>query len=294
MSLLFWLLLFIVILIIVISRTVVLPLAAGTTEYGAKAVQNLKRYKISNSYPLVAAIVEPREQNLVKIINHFMTVLPQYTHFQVYHGTKNIDLIYKHFKPYILAGKISLWNLGVENLTINSYNTLLTSKEFWNTMQSERVLIFQTDAITCGRSNVQLEEFYKYDFVGAPLTKHILALIQVMFLGKGYMYGNNDIYNGGLSFRKKSKMLKVLEEYPWDGLTSEDVWFCYFLPEVGGVLPTREEASRFSFETGELVGTPWGLHKPRKEWDRLCDICPEVKEIPFVPAYTDYRSLYLL
>jgi hypothetical protein len=297
MSKLFWFLLFMVLVIIIICRTCVFPLSAGTVDSGLLAAKNFQRQaeqKQLNDYPLVAAIVEPREENLAKILIHFIKVMPAYTHFQVYHGTNNAYVLYDNFKPYIQSGKISLWNLGVDNLSLQGYSALLTSKEFWNTVQSEQVLIFQTDAITCGQSKFKIEDFMDYDFVGAPVSTYISILILILFMGKGYITGHSSFYNGGLSYRTKSKMLAVLDEYPWDQMCTEDIWFCAFLPRVGGVLPTREEARKFSFEAEKLTTTPWGVHKPRKEYDSLCDVCPEIKDIPFVPTHTDYRSLYLL
>jgi hypothetical protein len=189
---------------------------------------------------------------------------------------------------------MSLWNLGVDNLSMQGYSALLTSKEFWNTIQSEQVLIFQTDAITCGKSKFKIDDFMDYDFIGAPVPTYISILINILFMSKGYITGHSRFYNGGLSYRTKSKMLAVIEEYPWDQKCTEDIWFCAFLPCVGGVLPTRAEARKFSFEAEKLTTTPWGLHKPRKKYNSLCEICPEIKDIPFVPTHTDYRSLYLL
>lgn len=286
--------LIVLLVIILICRSCVFPLSAGSIDSGLQASKSLRSQSRTAEYPLVAVIVEPREENLVKIVRHFMRVMPHYTHFQIYHGTKNKNLLINNFTDEIYIGKISLWDMGVDNLTIQGYSALLTSKEFWQTVQSERVLIFQTDAITCGQSKFKIEDFWDYDFVGAPVANYISALIVVLFMGKGYLTGHTNFYNGGLSYRTRSKMLAVIEEHPWDQLCTEDVWFCTFLPRVGGRLPDRETARKFSFEAEELVGTPWGVHKPRKERGALMDVCPEIKEIPFVPTHTDYRNLYLL
>ncbi len=297
MSKLFLILLFIVLMVVLMCRTCVFPLAAGTVDSGLQAAESLQAQLDTKNvleYPLVAAIVEPRENNLLSTLNHFIKVMPRYTHFQVYHGTNNQEVLYRNFKPYILSGKISLWNLGVPNLTIQGYNALLTSKTFWNTIQSERVLIFQTDAITCSQSPFNIENFVEYDFVGAPIARYIRILISIMFLGKGYVTRHTRFYNGGLSYRTKSKMLAVIEEYPWDQLVPEDIWFCTFLPRVGGVLPDIKQARKFSFESEKLDYIPWGIHKPRKEYTQLNKVCPEFKQIPIIPSHTDYRNLYLV
>ena len=280
-----------------ICRTCVFPLSAGTIDSGLKAIESVEiltdRRKL-NDYPLVAIIVEPRKENLVRILKHFIRVLPNYTHFQVYHGKYNRELLYTNFRPLINSGKMSLWDLNIDNLTIQGYSALLTSKAFWNTIQSEQVLVFQTDAITCEQSKFDITDFQDYDFVGAPIPRHISILIGLLFMCKGYIIGHIKFFNGGLSFRKRSKMLAVINEYPWDRLCPEDVWFCSFLPRVGGVLPDKNQARKFSFESEELTHTPWGVHKPRKEYNKLCKICPEFTKIPITPAHSDYRSLFLL
>jgi len=286
------------ILVIGISNTCQFPLSSGTIDSGLQSIQSLQNQLNNttlNQYPLVAVIVEPRKDNLVNILQHFIDKLPSYTHFQVYHGTNNKDLILENFNEHITSNKISLWNLGVDNLTIQGYSCLLTSKEFWNTIQGEKILIFQTDTITCNKSPFDINEFLEYDFVGAPMNNIIIYGISILFMLKGYLILHQNIYNGGLSIRSKSKMLKVIEKYPWDKLTPEDVWFCCFLPHVGGMLPSKKVASKFSFEADSLENSiPWGLHKPRKEYNKLLNICPEIKKIPFVESHTDYRNLYLL
>ena len=282
--------------IVIIANVIVFPLSAGDITPGLQAIASLQNQLESRSqkeYPFVAAIVEPRKDNLVKIIQHFLRVLPANTHFQVYHGTENVDILYINFSEEINSGKMSLWNMGIDNLSIQGYSALLTSETFWNTIQSERVLIFQTDAITCD-SGVDIQEFKEYDYVGAPLSMFICVLVNLLFICKGYFLQHSRYYNGGLSYRRKSTALKVIKRYPWDRKCTEDVWFCAFIPHVGGKLPSREIARKFSFEAENLSGTPWGLHKPRKDYDQLCNICPNTREIPFIPSHTDYRNLYLL
>jgi hypothetical protein len=244
-----------IILIVIMCRSKIFPLGAGTADSGWAAVRSIELQTVKRGmreYPLVAAIVEPRKDNLVFILNHFLEVMPEYTHFQVYHGTDNNELLHENFQNLINSGKISLWNLGVSNLTIHSYSALLTSKQFWESIQSENVLIFQTDAITCNKSKFKINDFIDYAFIGAPLTKHVRFLINTLFLGKGYVIAHYDFYNGGLSFRKKSKMLAVIKKFPWDELSTEDIWFCAFLPQVGGKLPRIDVARNFSFESESL------------------------------------------
>jgi hypothetical protein len=260
-----------------------------------KAISQLKNLPNDNEqYRLVAAIVEPRMDNLIETIRTYMTSLPEDTHFQIYHGLNNKQILEKEFINEIRSHKFSLIDLGVENLTIQSYSELLTSIDFWNSIKSEHVLIFQTDSTTCKNSSFKIDDFMKYDFIGAPTTHIINNFIHFYFLPKGYYVNYRNFMNGGLSFRKKSKMIEVLQKYPWDGKMTEDVWICMGLSKIGGNLPTREESRKFSFEAEKLDSIPWGLHKPRKEINKLNMICPEVKNIPTMNSNRDYRNLFLL
>ena len=57
---------------------------------------------------------------------------------------KNIDYLNSIIKDWT---NVQLINLDVDNLTINDYNILLTSKSFYDNFKSKYVLIFQTDSI---------------------------------------------------------------------------------------------------------------------------------------------------
>jgi hypothetical protein len=289
-------LLIILLIIILISCNCVFPLSAGDIDSGKKAVENLiVKYPVqSNTHTLVGVIIEPRIDNLIFTIKHYLQKLPSDAHIQVYHGINNKFLLEQEFAKEILMDKISLLNMGVDNLTIQGYSYLLTHPYFWKTIRSNNVLIFQTDSITCGNSTVKLSEFYDYDFVGSPPPIYISYLINILFLAKGVVLGTLNFFNGGLSFRKKNAMLLVLKYYDWDHLTPEDVWFCAYLSKIGAKMPTREQAQKFGFEADKINGIPWGLHKPRKELSVLKQICPEVKHIPTLESHTDYRNLYLL
>jgi hypothetical protein len=281
-----------IIIIIVASNFVTFPLDAGSRLPGVYAMLNLENRlqhspeKIDKN--LVAAIVEPRKDNLVETIDHYLKKLPT-AFFQVYHGTKNIDILQK----YINNPRIELLNMGVDNLTIQGYSRLLCSKAFWKTIRAENCLIFQTDSITCGASNYDLDQFMNYDFVGAPHPIYVTTGLKILFTCR-MMKPEEKYYNGGLSFRKRSKMLEIVKKFPWDGKITEDIWFCHHLPKIGGKLPNLDIARKFSFEAEYLGKTPWGLHKPRKNYNKLCKVCPEFKNIPFVNAHTDYRNLYML
>lgn len=214
----------------------------------------------------VAVIVEPRKDPiLIKVINNYLELLPKYTKIQIFHGTNNEKFIFDNFHNYIKSNKIIMTNLYKKNLTINDYNLLLTSKDFYNNINGENILIFQMDTCLCSNSKFKLEDFLNYDYVGAPwIDKNII----------------NKVGNGGLSFRKKIKILKHLDTYKYNPKEPEDIYF-----SKSNILkfPSTEKASYFATEH---LFNPYsiGLHKPYELLDDskkkiIRQTCPEYQKV---------------
>jgi hypothetical protein len=101
-----------------------------------------------------------------------------------------------------------------------------------------------------------------YDYVGAPWRPGLV--------------GGGLVGNGGLSLRKKSKMLEIINKIPYNGW-NEDIYFSAITYKVGFniSLPSFEEAKKFSVETVFSHDT-FGVHNPWKyldsnEMEYLCD-----------------------
>ena len=133
-----------------------------------------------------------------------------------------------------------------EFLSNNDYNRILTSTSFWKDLKLDKVLIFQHDSQLLRHG---IEEFLEYDFIGAPLYHIPMPAM-----------------NGGLSLRNTSKMLEIIEKYPYQGMPihgNEDIYFCNHMNLVGGKLPTKEVAQQFSVETIFELGS-LGVHAIEK------------------------------
>ncbi len=215
----------------------------------------------------VAVIVEPRKDPiLLKVIDNYLQLLPENTKIQIFHGTNNEKFIWNKFHNQIKSNKIIMTNLYKKNLTINDYNLLLTSKNFYNMINGENILIFQMDTCLCSNSKYKLEDFLNYDYVGAP------------WIDKRFV---NKIGNGGLSFRKKSKILKHIDTYYYDPKKEpEDKYF-----SNSNILkfPSIEKASYFSTEH---LFNPYsiGLHKPyellnNEKKEIIRQTCPEYQKV---------------
>lgn len=114
--------------------------------------------------------------------------------------------------------------------SIDEYNNLLTSVEFWNRFEEENILIIQHDSALLKKG---IEEFYEWDYVGAPW--------------KFQQHGGN----GGLSFRKKSAMIECVNRVPYINTpnNNEDIYFSNALTILNKKLAPREICEKFSCET---------------------------------------------
>lgn len=143
-----------------------------------------------------------------------------------------------------------------KTLKINSekdYNLTLTNPLFWHVIKEENILIIQHDS---GLLRTGIEDFYEYDYVGAPW--------------KFQEHGGN----GGLSFRKKSAMLECIDKVPYNGIDNEDVYFCNALKFLNKNIAPREVCEKFSCESIFKLGT-LGYHAIDK-W-LLPEECEQIK-----------------
>lgn len=135
--------------------------------------------------------------------------------------------------PQIIASHMRLlpgWDIRIITdfePSISGYNRLLTSKELWESLP-EHVLVFQQDS--------ELFDYIpdwmlEYDYIGAPWSFQL--------------HGGN----GGLSLRRTSAMLKVINNVPCSAI-NEDVYFCNALSEcIDCNLAPRSVCEQFSVET---------------------------------------------
>ena len=147
-----------------------------------------------------------------------------------------MNIIDKDLPKY--KDRITAKNLNVDNLTIPEYNELLTSKEFYDNIPTKIFLIFQTDSVICNENVDLLDDFMKYDYVGAPWK--------------------DAVGNGGFSLRRKSKVLEIISKCK-RGNDNEDVYFAN--PCVSIFKPSMDNAKFFSTES-IYSDKSFGVHKP--------------------------------
>lgn len=190
-----------------------------------------------------AVIIEPRDLPTLPWTIHNIAY---FSHWPIiaYHSKRN-----KHqFDGMPIFRKIEI----ADDFSIEDYNHLLCSLDFWNTLP-EHVLIFQHDSFML-RSG--LESFMQYDYIGAPWERANLDALPIMY----------NIGNGGFSLRKRDKMIEIIHAVPDRAGLAEDVYFAKGFLKVARYLPKLKLQVRFSVEQ-IYYPKPIGVHAPWLAFD---------------------------
>jgi len=229
---------------------------------------------MDNKY--TALIVEPRKHpSLEFVLDNFLSNLDDKWIFIIYCGLQNQswveNIINTKFDKY--KYKITIKQLGVDNLTIDDYNKLMTNVNFINQIPTEIFLIFQTDTMICEGNKDLINDYLKYDYVGAPWNSNWVPawILKNMNVLNRFNELNNEsgfVGNGGLSLRRKSKMLEILNNCPYTKDILEDVYYSIGCKNIHINKPSFELAKLFSIET---IYSPksFGIHK---SWNYIPNI----------------------
>ena len=215
-----------------------------------------------------AIIIEFRKHKAMSfVLNNFIENLSEEWKFIIFHGNINKAFIQEIVDNELQEHKqrIKMIHLPYDNILPHEYSRLLMDNTIiYDNIDTETFLIFQTDSIIIKKNKDLINQFLHYDYVGAPWDDYSLG-------------------NGGLSLRKKSKMLEIMEKEDTSRKNkenmTEDLFFA--LPEKVTIYkPTVEEACKFSVENVFRCLNPFGCHKP---WyygrDTFCKMHPEVEQL---------------
>ena len=194
-----------------------------------------------------AIIVESRLHPALELVMcNFERNLPQDWKFLIIHSQSNKELIEKILRKNSLQRHQTI--LYPEHITHHIYNQMFFEKSFYGQIDTEHFLIFQPDTLLRDNySKQKINEYLQYDYVGAP-WRH-----------------THNVGNGGLSLRKKSKMLEVLktakkEKKDYRLQMEDQIFSNFFNLNVDIKKPSFEEAKNFSVETC-FSENSLGLHK---------------------------------
>ena len=153
-----------------------------------------------------------------------------------------------------------------KNLDRNGYNNLLLDLNFWNDIDCEKVLIYQTDTFILNDFD---SSFLEYDYVGAPwYIEHAAHIKKNLKIKDDIIIGN-----GGLSLRSLDNIrenlgsklnLDLMNNKDLDTSLDkipEDLYFSIL--NEGNKLPSFQRALDFSNEI-DFIPSSFGLHKPWK------------------------------
>lgn len=218
-------------------------------------------------FKYTAVIIEPRKHKALPfVLNNFLTNLSDEWEIMIFHGRKN-----KEYIENILSNELyqyrhrikKLIQLYIDNLSINQYNAILKSTSFYKCISTEILLIFQVDSIILKENKDLINIFLNYDYVGAP-------------------WMNGQVGNGGLSLRRKSKMIEVIENVDFNFMDHEDNYFSY-QRQVELKKPSFQVAQTFSVET-VFHEKSFGIHAPWKHLNKyemkfLINKYPEIQQL---------------
>lgn len=219
--------------------------------------------------PLAVIIESTMIANLIPLMLHFSTVLGPSWGMVLFTLQENwVEPLSPAFQRRLASGRIEVRFLpaGTELTSSRAVSRFLTSPWLWEqTAAARRILLFQTDSVLCSRSESAVEDYFQYDFAGAPIAAQ---------------YGAG--YNGGLSVRNPRAFLQVVREtdFATSGVEFEDQFFYQELLRREAAMPGQDEAKTFAVET-IYYETPLGYHQPQRwQKDHMTAIeewCPEVR-----------------
>jgi hypothetical protein len=206
-----------------------------------------------------AMILEPRQHPAMEfVLRNFLDNLDERWNILVWHGTENGEWMKAIVNASGNAERVELRNLGVVNLLPHEYSRLMVSPSFIRSIPTEIFLIFQTDSMISSKYKDFIYEFIQYDYTGAP-------------------WPNGAVGNGGLSLRRRSKMLEIAEKGSYSPPCGEDMFFSE--TSVTTSKPSFEQAKRFSIET-VYSEAAFGVHKAWIWTDKVTEEqCPGYQEL---------------
>jgi hypothetical protein len=210
-----------------------------------------------------AMIIEPRcHPALELVLKNFNKNLSDDWQFLIFHGNNNLDYINNIINQNEFNDRqIKLKHVKVNNLSINEYNLFMFNEYTYTYIDTEVFLIFQTDTLLSDLYSKNINYYVNYDYVGAPWVNSHNCNIE------------NKCGNGGLSLRRKSKMLEILS---YGGFLknknkmiafNEDLFFSNVIYENNIILnkPSFEDSQLFSVESS-FHDKSIGIHKPWKSF----------------------------
>ena len=241
-----------------------------------------------------AVIVEPRLlKYLPFVINDFYKKLGSNWKIVFYcgQGLKNIWI------DLLNNDNIEIRELNINCYKHNEYSDFLKSKEIWETVYGEYVLIFTANSIIMNEPPYTIDYFMSLNksYIGGNQCYRSPELV------RENIYFNYYNCQGGLTLRKRKDMIKIIETFPPEKTSQNygesirlttDVEECYFTIgayNLGLPIGDDEICSHFSVHTN-LKGKFFGAYRVEygyyinliQKYDYFCDniyMCKNITDI---------------
>ncbi|KAJ6256033.1 hypothetical protein Dda_9125 [Drechslerella dactyloides] len=229
----------------------------------------------------VALLIEGRAMpHLTPLLLHYMSVVPPDWRFKFFGTNESVEHLRRSriVRNHVDDGKLDVellpegFRLDGQEATSQTFTNLTFYRDVL--APAEYLLVFQTDAMMCANSGQNLDDWLIYDWVGASWYE-------------GAKYGGN----GGLSIRRVSRIIKVLEnQVRQPHSQGEDVWLTSRLAMLPGAHMANGTVQKLFSAEMLYSDRPMGYHTGKggeylhsknfgtKELrDHLWEYCPELK-----------------
>ena len=218
----------------------------------------------------IAVIIDTRFDTIMEgVIRNFMYYMnPLGWNLMIYGISDNRYKIHSIFPNALYReipeNYISETSSGEKTVSITDYNKLLMSEEFWNSLPSENVCIFQRDCVMYKMFPEYFSDLYDYSGANYYTQSHI------SFFNGGVQ--------GGFSLRKRQCMLDCIKHINWNmiadyrktmmkmfpgmahgepeiNLKNEDIFFTYACEILHKTIPDKIHRTFLSIESDINLNT---------------------------------------
>ena len=220
-------------------------------------------------------IIEPRKHRALEfVLNNFITNLDNRWCIMIFCSDDNFDFVLNIINRFNNddQNRIKIIRFTEKNINRDQYSWIMIESNIYDFINTEMFLVFQSDTLIINKNKIY--EFMIYDYVGAPFNRN-------QNWRKCTPYTDfYDVGNGGLSLRKKSKMLEIIKNRNHEEDKGEDTFFSYY-KNINK--PCTNKAQEFSIET-TFYEEPFGLHRvwsylTKEQLNYLINLYPEIKTL---------------
>ncbi|CCD44822.1 hypothetical protein BofuT4_P051710.1 [Botrytis cinerea T4] len=173
---------------------------ANATTQATLVTDEFGDYFNGTIFNKVAVIIEDSYRpEVIPLVLHFGSVLGPTWPILIYTSIEDVAQFSTSaaLSRYLKQGLIQIRNLPQTVLftDLKARNKFMTDTWLWeNLAPAEHILLFDSDSMLCSNAATSVDDFFAYDLIGTPVKD------------KGH--------RGGLSMRKRSSILRVLDN--WD------------------------------------------------------------------------------